>query len=57
MTTKKENNAVEVRSAFTYAGVKAADSVVQQRVNKECQYPVTPYKINDEDWKYGIGLN
>ncbi|MGZ9097966.1 MAG: hypothetical protein ACXW30_06705 [Micavibrio sp.] len=42
---------------FTYAGKGQIETPAQMRVTQECKHPVTPYKINDEDWKYGIGLN
>ena len=42
---------------FTYANKNQPETPAQMRVTQECKHPVTPYKINDEDWKYGIGLN
>ncbi len=42
---------------FTYARKGQPETPAQMRVTQECKHPVTPYKINDEDWKYGIGLN
>ena len=57
MTDKKKQDTQTTRTAFSEAGRKTADSVTQQQVNRECRNPVTPYKIKDEDWKYGIGLN
>lgn len=56
-TSKTEQTPPRLQTVFSTAGKKTVDPVVQDRVDRECQHPITPYKITDEDWKYGIGLN
>lgn len=46
----------DVSAAFVFAKTNT-NCPSQRAVTRECQNPQTPYKINDEDWKYGIGLN
>ena len=57
MTEQKKNPAPAAGLDFTYATKGKVETPAQMRVTQECKHPVTPYKINDEDWRYGIGLN
>lgn len=57
MTEQKKNPAPAAGLDFTYATKGTVETPAQMRVTQECKHPVTPYKINDEDWRYGIGLN
>lgn len=51
---KTEKKAPDASAA--YAKVNA-NCPAQRAVTRECQHPQTPLNINDQDWKYGIGLN
>lgn len=56
MKKEEQKSAEKPTATFSYAA-KNVDSVVQAHVTRECQHPVTPRKLTDEDWRYGIGLN
>jgi hypothetical protein len=56
--SKKETPSTTPKASADLTYAKTATNCPSQRaVTRECQNPQTPYKINDEDWKYGIGLN
>lgn len=56
--SKKETQSTTPKASADFTYAKTATNCPSQRaVTRECQNPKTPYKINDEDWKYGIGLN
>jgi hypothetical protein len=51
-----QNKTPKAGEAFTYANTNK-NCPAQRAVTRECQQPQMPLNINDEDWKFGIGLN
>ena len=46
------------QTAFTFKRAASGQPTPGQReAFRECQHPVAPRGLSDEDWRYGIGLN